>query len=492
MGRSKRIKNSGNKHKKRKIKRNNGANSPTPKSEQTDEDDGGILHALVRHEEKKKAQEQKKVREKRDQVQSLAEQSVEVLGGLNELVAGYEDNPSQFLAGAEKVVVPHTQLSRKTRRVFDKGLPAIPDAYWDSMRDIDNWDSRRCGLEALGSTNSAGFASTPVWLSLMQTHQSIDNGKLCSVSAGETSSAEQSDAMDKLTGGDIAEALPSIAFWFKRRLQNTGTNFIVVTTFRDTSMLDGTSVVNYRFELTDRGTMDASLMPSDRRKLSGARVLGSLAIAYFNQNGTLRNGNGLPSEYGTIALPLVEEVSLLDGYLDCFPVSEQDRLRELYHYEGEIASTPEELDSLSALCIVKAVVNCMALMMSEPNYIQTRKVSQRTFNPDANDRSARKKGKVSSHTIMELRTDVEEDPPWIANGVTGATGGRREHWRRAHYVRKHHSAKWRKGNPDGKELFFLDGRPYHICRIKPTKVSASKSKKKGDSNADQRTDETEA
>ena len=459
------------------------------------------LHDTIREAEDSAKRVSKEYEKLRDQVEDNANSSVDLLGKINELVASRSEHPEEFLSKTNRVEVPQRSQATQTRRIFDKGYPRIPSTFYKLADQAFNFDSLMLGMRTEAEHSTHQFDSTKVSLSAIQSF-SRTGQRICAVSPNETSAVEALDSLGALCGEDIVEALPSLAFWFSRRLQNTNTNFAIASVCRDVKQGN----CSYRYDLSDRGSMCSSMLTPEMYQ--DRRTLGGLIVMYFNSEQPIQQ-QGRHDSQGSIAVPLIEGVSLLDAFVSCYNIQSNalqasdrcfksnrinlcERIREIYYGEGEVASNTElggmqysgsgtskaslvsvtELTMLNSLSILKASVNCMGMMMSEPDYIQSKQVSSRTPEPDSNNKKKRK-GKVKSVRIWELRSPVLEDPPF-ASSNPAEFRMRQEHWRKSHYVRKPHGHAWRTRNPDGKEIVLPDGRTAHLILIRPTKVSASR------------------
>ena len=132
--------------------------------------------------------------------------------------------------------------------------------------------------------------------------------------------AEQTDSLQTLNGGDIVECLPSVAFWFKRRLQNTNTHFMLVNVFREVA----NGITKYDYFLTDRGTQQAEFK-IDYPLKEDQRCLGGISLVTFETGG----------EAHAVALPLVDNMSLWESFIRLYPRSAHARLLELYEGRGK-------------------------------------------------------------------------------------------------------------------------------------------------------------
>ena len=118
------------------------------------------LHKIVQDETKQKEERQRRIRELRKKKADNIDNSIEELAELDELIAQDQENPANYLASTKRINVP-TGQSQGNKRIFDKGLPAIPDTYFEGMKEGVQLGQPQAGSGILNRCNHNPVSSRP-------------------------------------------------------------------------------------------------------------------------------------------------------------------------------------------------------------------------------------------------------------------------------------------------------------------------------------------
>jgi len=386
-------------------------------------------------------------------------------------------------------------------KVFDKGLPALPENFFTNVGDIfkiTESDFNRAvraaaitqQLEYPAPSDQAKFLggeySVGSQMSVMQQWKRHGQ-RFVSVEETVLSDAENTDCLATLHGSDIRQTLKSFALWFPRRVRGTFAHLGLVRFYdrEEIKHMDGGNELEYEVGGKRRlakfragtniptgasmcGLLSATLFHS-YESVEGQEYLGvhgGVSIAGSNFRGTpaiVKEEDIIRADRGvleTFVVPVYDTMTLLDSFCSTIDQDEMVPMRAMYLKNSD-PRTPLEQTRQSFLSSLNVICSLMQVMSSYPEYRTIKQIKCRIQNP-----KNPKKKITKPFRIEELRAPVSESnrtlPDPAMHGVS-----RRSHWRRGHWRRQIHSQIWRLEHPEDPVIEMPDGRDAHLSWIKP-------------------------